>query len=126
RPRTRDRRLPRIHPRCGGVHGPGEGCVHHTRPVRRGCRGGVRRRRMVEAAGGRAARRPAQEGDPSMTKPSERIARRLPRAAVVVHDLAMVWIAWTGLHLVRYALRSEPSPLAQWSPETALVLLAQG
>jgi len=61
-----------------------------------------------------------------MTKPSERIASWLPRAAVVVHDLAMVWIAWTGLHLVRYALRSEPSPLAQWSPETALVLLAQG
>ena len=38
----------------------------------------------------------------------------------------MVWIAWTGLHLVRYALRSEPSPLAPWSTETALVLLAQG
>jgi FlaA1/EpsC-like NDP-sugar epimerase len=61
-----------------------------------------------------------------MTKPSERIASSLPRVAVVLHDLAMVWIAWTGLHLVRYALRSEPSPLAPWSTETALVLLAQG
>jgi FlaA1/EpsC-like NDP-sugar epimerase len=61
-----------------------------------------------------------------MTKPSERIASSLPRVAVVLHDLAMVWIAWTGLHLVRYALRSEPSPIATWSTETALVLLAQG
>ena len=61
-----------------------------------------------------------------MTKPSERIASSLPRVAVVLHDLAMVWIAWTGLHLLRYALRSEPSPLAPWSTETALVLLAQG
>lgn len=61
-----------------------------------------------------------------MTKPRERIASSLPRVAVVLHDLAMVWIAWTGLHLVRYALRSEPSPLAPWSAETVLVLLAQG
>ncbi len=61
-----------------------------------------------------------------MTKPSERIASWLPRAAIVLHDLAMVWVAWTGLHLVRYALRSEPSPLQSWSTETALVLLAQG
>ena len=61
-----------------------------------------------------------------MTKPSERIASWLPRAAIVLHDLAMVWVAWTGLHLLRYALRSEPSPLAPWSAETALVLLAQG
>jgi FlaA1/EpsC-like NDP-sugar epimerase len=61
-----------------------------------------------------------------MTKPSERIASWLPRAAVVLHDLAMVWIAWTGLHLFRYALHSEPSPLAPWSAETVLVLAAQG
>jgi FlaA1/EpsC-like NDP-sugar epimerase len=61
-----------------------------------------------------------------MSEQSGRIAGWLPRAAVVAHDLAMVWVAWTGLHLVRYALRSEPSPLATWSTETALVLLAQG
>jgi FlaA1/EpsC-like NDP-sugar epimerase len=61
-----------------------------------------------------------------MSEGSERIAGWLPRAAVVMHDLGMVWVAWTGLHLVRYALRSEPSPLATWSTETALVLLAQG
>ena len=61
-----------------------------------------------------------------MTRSRERIASSVPRAAVVLHDLAMVWVTWTGLHLVRYAMRSEPSPLASWSAETALVLLAQG
>ena len=61
-----------------------------------------------------------------MNERSERIASWLPRVAVVVHDVTMVWVAWTGLHLLRYALRSEPSPLATWSAETALVLVAQG
>jgi FlaA1/EpsC-like NDP-sugar epimerase len=56
----------------------------------------------------------------------ERVATALPRTAVVLHDLAMVWVAWTGLHLIRYALRSESSPLSPWSTEVALVLLAQG
>ncbi len=56
----------------------------------------------------------------------DRVALGVPRAAVIVHDLCMVWAAWTGLHLLRYALRSEPSPLSPWSAETALVLLAQG
>ena len=53
-----------------------------------------------------------------MSNWKERAAMSLPRAAVVVHDLAMVWVAWTGLHLLRYALRSEPSPLSPWSAET--------
>jgi FlaA1/EpsC-like NDP-sugar epimerase len=56
----------------------------------------------------------------------DRAATMLPRVAVVVHDLAMVWLAWTGLHLIRYAMRSEPSPLSPWSTEMVLVLLAQG
>jgi FlaA1/EpsC-like NDP-sugar epimerase len=50
----------------------------------------------------------------------------LPRAAVIAHDLLMVWLAWTGLHLFRYAIRSEPSPLLPLSAEVALVLVAQG
>ena len=61
-----------------------------------------------------------------MTGWKERISIGLPRAAVVLHDLCMVWLAWTGLHLFRYAMRSEPSPLSPWSTEIALVLLAQG
>ena len=56
----------------------------------------------------------------------DRVALGVPRVAVIVHDLCMVWAAWTGLHLLRYALRSEPSPLSPWSAETALVLIAQG
>ncbi len=61
-----------------------------------------------------------------MTDWKQRVANNLPRTAVVLHDLAMVWVAWSGLHLVRYALRSEPSPMSAWSAEIALVLLAQG
>ncbi|MFC7300241.1 polysaccharide biosynthesis protein [Cognatiluteimonas weifangensis] len=56
----------------------------------------------------------------------ERVGAGLPRVAVVVHDLCMVWLAWTGLHLFRYAMRAEVSPLSPWSTEIALVLLAQG
>ena len=61
-----------------------------------------------------------------MTGWKDRVTIGLPRAAVVVHDLCMVWLAWTGLHMFRYAMRSEPSPLSPWSTEIALVLLAQG
>ena len=61
-----------------------------------------------------------------MSNVRDRLAINLPRVAVIAHDLCMVWAAWTGLHLLRYALRSEPSPLAPWSAETALVLVAQG
>lgn len=50
----------------------------------------------------------------------------LPRVAVVAHDLFMVWLAWIGLHVFRYAIRSEPSPLLPLSTEVVLVLLAQG
>src|SRR5690606_30747695 len=61
-----------------------------------------------------------------MTEWKQRVTTNLPRIAVVLHDLAMVWVAWSGLHLLRYALRSEPSPMATWSAEIALVPLAQG
>ena len=40
-----------------------------------------------------------------MTDWKQRVATNLPRTAVVLHDLAMVWVAWIGLHLVRYAMR---------------------
>ena len=33
----------------------------------------------------------------------------LPRTAVVLHDLAMVWLCWNGLRLIRYALVGTPS-----------------
>ncbi|HEU4813262.1 MAG TPA: nucleoside-diphosphate sugar epimerase/dehydratase [Xanthomonadaceae bacterium] len=49
-----------------------------------------------------------------------------PRWAVVVHDLAMVWLCWQGLHQFRQALLPAPPALPLWTPETWIVLLAQG
>jgi len=56
----------------------------------------------------------------------DRISTLVPRAAVVAHDLCMVWLTWMGLHQFRYAMLPVPPGLSLWSPETALVLLAQG
>ncbi len=49
-----------------------------------------------------------------------------PRWAVVVHDLTMVWLCWQGLHQFRQALLPAPPALPLWTPETWIVLLAQG
>ncbi|MEO6517807.1 MAG: nucleoside-diphosphate sugar epimerase/dehydratase [Pseudoxanthomonas sp.] len=56
----------------------------------------------------------------------ERIANLLPRLTVVSHDLLMVWICWQGLHHVRYAMLANPPAYPFWSPEIAIVLVAQG
>src|SRR6476646_7148098 len=56
----------------------------------------------------------------------ERVSVGVPRAAVVAHDLCMVWLAWTGLHQLRYAILPLPPTLTLWGAETAIVLLAQG
>ena len=56
----------------------------------------------------------------------DRISVGMPRTAVVVHDLCMVWVAWIGLHQLRYAILPLPPTLTLWSTETAIVLLAQG
>ncbi len=50
----------------------------------------------------------------------------LPRAAVVTHDLLMVWVAWYGLHQFRYAIQPNSPPQPYISIDIALVLLAQG
>jgi FlaA1/EpsC-like NDP-sugar epimerase len=55
----------------------------------------------------------------------ERVSVGIPRAAVVFHDLFMVWLAWTGLHQLRYAILPLPPSLTLWGAEIALVLLAQ-
>jgi FlaA1/EpsC-like NDP-sugar epimerase len=54
------------------------------------------------------------------------IAAINPRVAVVLHDLAMVWVAWVGTNWLRYSLESSPPGLMWFAPETALVVLAQG
>lgn len=56
----------------------------------------------------------------------DRLRHRLPRMAVVVHDLAMVWVCWQGLHYLRYALQPNPLDLAPFSSTVAIVLVAQG
>jgi len=55
-----------------------------------------------------------------------RWASLLPRSAVVLHDLAMVWLCWHGLHHFRYAMLDQSTPLPWWSLEDAIVLLSQG
>ncbi|WP_166207122.1 polysaccharide biosynthesis protein [Cognatiluteimonas telluris] len=55
----------------------------------------------------------------------ERVSVGIPRAAVVFHDLFMVWLAWTGLHQLRYAILPLPPSVTLWGAEIALVLLAQ-
>ncbi len=49
-----------------------------------------------------------------------------PRAAVVAHDLVMVWLAWYGLHQFRYAIQPNAPVLPYLSAEILLVLAAQG
>ena len=61
-----------------------------------------------------------------MTAFKDRFSVGLPRTAVIIHDLCMVWIAWTGLHQFRYAIEALPPVLPLWSMTTAIVLVAQG
>lgn len=56
----------------------------------------------------------------------DRIRVALPRAAVVAHDLLMVWLTWYGLHQFRYAIQPNAIALPYLSTETLLVLVAQG
>jgi len=50
----------------------------------------------------------------------------IPRVAVVLHDLAMVWLVWQGLHRLRFGVMQSPPEMPWWSTEIAPVLLAQG
>ncbi|NUS61334.1 MAG: polysaccharide biosynthesis protein [Lysobacter sp.] len=62
-----------------------------------------------------------------MTRWRPNWASVLPRTAVLVHDLAMVWLSWNGLRLVRHGLAGTPVDIPSlWSPEMLLVLIAQG
>lgn len=61
-----------------------------------------------------------------MTSWREKLAARLPRLFVVVHDLTMVWICWVALHQLRYAMLDSPPDYPLFSGEVLLVLVAQG
>lgn len=49
-----------------------------------------------------------------------------PRLAVVLHDMLMVWVAWTLVTMIRWALAPNPQPVALFGTEAWLVLAAQG
>ncbi|HSR64109.1 MAG TPA: polysaccharide biosynthesis protein, partial [Xanthomonadaceae bacterium] len=61
-----------------------------------------------------------------MTRWKDNLANGVPRLAVGVHDMAMVWLTWVGLHQLRFAVAPSVPPLPLFSPEIGLVLLAQG
>ena len=56
----------------------------------------------------------------------DRVAVTMPRMAVVVHDLGMVWLCWLALHQFRYALQPSNGVPGVGFAEVALVLFAQG
>src|SRR5690606_38294589 len=56
----------------------------------------------------------------------EFIAGIHPRLAVVVHDMFMVWLAWTAVSMLRWSLAPNPSPVSLFGPEVWVVLAAQG
>lgn len=55
-----------------------------------------------------------------------RLATAVPRAAIVAHDLFMVWLCWVGLNHFRYSIRGVSFDMPAFSPEILLVLAAQG
>lgn len=61
-----------------------------------------------------------------MASLKDRIGVALPRVAVVVHDLCMVWLCWMGLHQFRYAMVPAAPELPGWSTQLWLILIAQG
>lgn len=61
-----------------------------------------------------------------MTSWKDRLGGGLPRAAIVAHDLCMVWLCWNGLMHLRYGMTASELTLPLWSTETLLVLIAQG
>jgi FlaA1/EpsC-like NDP-sugar epimerase len=58
--------------------------------------------------------------------PRKVVASIHPRLAVVLHDMLMVWLAWTAVSMMRWSLAPNPSPVSLFGPEVWLVLAAQG
>lgn len=56
----------------------------------------------------------------------ERFKFGLPRMAVVLHDLAMVWVCWQGLHYIRYTMQLQPLSVDPFSSTVLIVMVAQG
>src|SRR3546814_16735570 len=61
-----------------------------------------------------------------MTAWKTRVGATLPRAAIVVHDLFMVWLCWVALNQFRWYMELVSLDLPFWSPEVLLILYSQG
>ena len=61
-----------------------------------------------------------------MSNMKDRLAGAWPRTAIVLHDLCMVALCWTGLVQFRYAMLDVAALPPVWSTEVLLVLIAQG
>ena len=61
-----------------------------------------------------------------MSSIQDRLAGAWPRTAIVLHDLCMVALCWTGLVQLRYAMQSAAVLPSVFSTEMLLVLVAQG
>jgi FlaA1/EpsC-like NDP-sugar epimerase len=59
-------------------------------------------------------------------QPRSLIAAIHPRLAVVLHDLAMVWLAWIATNWLRYSFEPNPPPLTWFTPEIVVAVAAQG
>ena len=59
-------------------------------------------------------------------RPRSVIAAIHPRLAVVLHDLAMVWLAWIATNWLRYSFEPNPPPLTWLTPEIVIAIAAQG
>jgi FlaA1/EpsC-like NDP-sugar epimerase len=61
-----------------------------------------------------------------MSSMRDRLAGAWPRTAIVLHDLCMVALCWTGLVQFRYAMLGAAVLPSVWSTEMLLVVVAQG
>lgn len=62
-----------------------------------------------------------------MSRWKDSISIGLPRMAVILHDLFMVWVSWLGLHQFRYSISDTiPAMSSAWSIEVAIILIVQG
>lgn len=53
------------------------------------------------------------------------LVRGLPKLAVGLHDVVLVWICWVGLHAIRYSMLSHAPVLPYTTWRTAVVLFVQ-
>ena len=51
----------------------------------------------------------------------DRMASRLPKVAIVIHDLLMVVVCWQGLHLARFSMLLVDRPWPIWDWRMAVV-----